>query len=185
MKINQLNTEQLIERCLIQNQEAQLEIYNRFYKAMYNTAYRILKDTQEAEDIMQEAFLSAFTKMHTLENTATFSAWLKRITINLSIGALKKSNRLQKVSMDTISYSLSETEETEETDETEDTLIKAEEIIKSLQKLKPSYRIVLSLHFIEGYDYDEISEIMSLTQGNVRTLISRGKDSLRKKLQVV
>lgn len=182
MKINQLNTEQLIERCLIQNQEAQLEIYNRFYKAMYNTAYRILKDTQEAEDIMQEAFLSAFTKMHTLENTATFSAWLKRITINLSIGALKKSNRLQKVSMDTISYSLSETEET---DEIGDTQIKAEEIIKSLQKLKPSYRIVLSLHFIEGYDYDEISEIMSLTQGNVRTLISRGKDSLRKKLQVV
>ena len=182
MKINQLNIEQLIERCLIQNQEAQLEIYNRFYKAMYNTAYRILKDTQEAEDIMQEAFLSAFTKMHTLENTATFSAWLKRITINLSIGALKKSNRLQKVSMDTISYSLSETEET---DKTEDAQMKAEEIIKSLQKLKPSYRIVLSLHFIEGYDYDEISEIMNLTQGNVRTLISRGKDSLRKKLQVV
>lgn len=182
MKINQLNIEQLIERCLIQNQEAQLEIYNRFYKAMYNTAYRILKDTQEAEDIMQEAFLSAFTKMHTLENTAMFSAWLKRITINLSIGALKKNNRLQKVSMDTISYSLSETEET---DEIGDTQIKAEEIINSLQKLKPSYRIVLSLHFIEGYDYDEISEIMNLTQGNVRTLISRGKDSLRKKLQVV
>lgn len=182
MKINQLNIEQLIERCLIQNQEAQLEIYNRFYKAMYNTAFRILKDTQEAEDIMQEAFLSAFTKMHTLENRAMFSAWLKRITINLSIGALKKGNRLQKVSIDTIPYSLSETEET---DKTEDTQMKAEEIIKTLQELKSSYRIVLSLHFIEGYDYDEISEIMSLTQGNVRTLISRGKESLRKKLQAV
>lgn len=90
MKINQLNIEQLIEKCIHQNQEAQLEIYDRFYKATYNTAYRILKDTQEAEDVMQEAFLNAFTKIGTLENAFLFSAWLKKITINLSIGALKK-----------------------------------------------------------------------------------------------
>lgn len=84
--------------------------------------------------------------------------------------------------MDTISYSLIETEEIYEDENRE---MKAQEVIKNLQKLKASYRIVLSLHFMEGYDYEEISEIMNLTQGNVRTLISRGKESLRKKLQEV
>ena len=182
MKINELNIEELIDKCILQNQEAQLEVYNRFYKAMYNTAFRILKNTQEAEDVMQDAFLKAFTKIDTLENTTLFSAWLKRITINLSISTLKKENRLQKVPMETISYSLIETEEVYRD---EDSLMKAQEVIKNLQELKSSYRVVLSLHFIEGYDYEEISEIMKLTQGNVRTLISRGKESLRKKLQVV
>ena len=182
MKINQLNIEQLIEKCILQNQEAQLEVYNRYYKAMYNTAYRILKNTQEAEDVMQDAFLNAFTKLDTLENTSLFTAWLKRITINLSIYALKKSQRLHKVSMDSISYSLTETEEE---CNNENSVMKAQEVIKNLHELKSSYRIVLSLHFIEGYDYEEISEIMNLKPGNIRTLISRGKESLRKKLKVV
>ena len=182
MKINELNIEQLIEKCVLQNHEAQLEVYNRFYKAMYNTAYRILKNTQEAEDVMQDAFLKAFTKIGTLENTALFSAWLKRITVNLSISALRKGNRLHKVPMETISYTLTEEEEIYKN---ENSSMKAQEVIKNLQELKSSYRVVLSLHLIEGFDYEEISEIMNLTQGNVRTLISRGKDSLRKKLQVV
>lgn len=181
MKTSQLNIEQLIEKCVRQNQEAQLELYNRFYKAMYNTAFRILKNTQEAEDIMQEAFLNAFTKISTLENPSLFSAWLKRITVNLSITALKKGNKLYEVALENSSYSL---KDVEEENSIEVNTIQTREILKKLQDLKPSYRLILSLHFIEGYDYEEIGEIMELKQGNVRTLISRAKESLRKKLQV-
>ena len=65
-------------------QNAQLEIYNRYYKAMYNTAFRIVKHSAEAEDVMQESFLSAFTKLHTFKGDVTFGAWLKRIVINNS-----------------------------------------------------------------------------------------------------
>ena len=57
---------------------------------MYNTAHRILKDNFEAEDIMQEAFLTAFTKLHTFKGEVTFGAWLKRIVINTCLDALKK-----------------------------------------------------------------------------------------------
>lgn len=182
MKTNQLNIEQLIEKCARQNQDAQLEVYNRFYKAMYNTAFRILKNTQEAEDVMQEAFLNAFTKINTLKNPSLFAAWLKRITVNLSVTALKKGNKLRKVPMENTSYLLAEIDNESSIEEAS---MKTQEVLKNLQELKPSYRLVLSLHFMEGYDYEEIGDIMELKQGNVRTLISRAKDSLRKKLQML
>jgi len=182
LKTSQLNIEQLIDKCLLQDQEAQLEIYDRYYKAMYNIAYRILKNNAEAEDIMQEAFLKAFTKLNTLEKSTMFGAWLKRIVINLSIGALKKESKMPKVPVNEVEFCLSENDEFKDA---EINISKTNELLQGLNKLKDSYRLVLSLHFIEGYDYKEISEIMNVTQGNVRTLISRGKESLRKKLQVI
>ena len=70
-----LNTEALVQLCKSENQNAQLEIYNRYYKAMYNIALRIVKDSFEAEDIMQDSFLTAFTKLRELKDLKTFGAW--------------------------------------------------------------------------------------------------------------
>jgi len=91
------NIEALIKLCLSGNQLAQLEIYNRYYKAMYNTSYRIVGNSFEAEDIMQESFLTAFTKLDKLKEIKTFSAWLKRIVINNSIRAFNKNNKHDEV----------------------------------------------------------------------------------------
>ncbi len=77
MTLTKHNIEALIMLCLSGNQLAQLEIYNRYYKAMYNTSFRIVNNSFEAEDIMQESFLTAFTKLNTLKEISTFSAWLK------------------------------------------------------------------------------------------------------------
>ena len=63
----------LIEKCKQNNQEAQFEIYKKFYKNMFNTAFRILNNKEEAEDIMQECFLKAFTKLHMLDNNNAFA----------------------------------------------------------------------------------------------------------------
>ena len=93
MSLTNQNIEQLVELCKTGNQFAQLEVYNRYYKAMYNTALRIVKDTYEAEDIMQDAFLTAFTKLDSLKEAITFGAWLKRIVINDSIYRFNKSNK--------------------------------------------------------------------------------------------
>ncbi len=71
------NIEQLIQLCKSGNQSAQLEVYNRYYKAMYNITFRIVKDSFEAEDIMQESFLTAFTKLESLKDAVTFGSWLK------------------------------------------------------------------------------------------------------------
>ncbi|MFC7357339.1 RNA polymerase sigma factor [Jejudonia soesokkakensis] len=181
MSLKQLDITKLLSLCGKGNQLAQLEVYNRYEKAMYNVAFRIVKDTAEAEDVMQESFIAAFSKLKSFKGDATFGAWLKRIVVNNSISQYKKSSRfvcyndeLQK----------EEAVEMEGVSEENYSYIKHTQLIEGMETLKASYRQALSLHYIEGYDYEEICEILNISYGNCRTLISRAKDSLRKKLAV-
>ncbi len=177
------NTEQLVALCKTGNQSAQLEIYNRYYKVMYNTSLRIVKNNFEAEDIMQDSFLKAFTKLESLKNASTFGPWLKRIVINNSIYHYKKTIKNNEVPIDDILYKV-ENEADGISSDYEFKSIKAQQVLNSMKTLKDNYRIALTLNLIEGYDYEEISKIMNLTNANCRTTISRAKESLRQKLQV-
>lgn len=181
MALTKLNTEQLIAKCRKQDQAAQMEIYNRYYKAMYNTALRIIKDSTEAEDIMQEAFLTAFLKLSALEDDRMFGAWLKKIVINSSLTASRKHEVHREISLEKVAYSLTDNEGIIEEDITK---LKANTVLSTLNQLKDSYSTALSLHLIEGYDYEEICQIMNISYSNCRTLVSRAKESLRKKLEV-
>lgn len=176
MEANQPHITELVKRCKKSDQNAQLELYKAYYKAMYNAAYRILKDEFEAEDIMQEAFLTAFTKMNSYKGNVAFGAWLKRIVINKSLTQLKKNNRYQEVKMEVVQPNESET------DHVDYRSIESETIMYSIQSLKDNYRMVLTLHLIEGFDYEEISQIMNYSNENVRTTISRAKRKLKQVL---
>ncbi|THV58717.1 RNA polymerase sigma factor [Flagellimonas alvinocaridis] len=171
----------LLELCLKGKQSAQMEVYNRYYRAMFNTAYRIVKDSAEAEDVMQESFLSAFTKLHTFKGEVTFGAWLKRIVINNSIYQYKKQQKTRAVDLDDIMYKVEDNDEVAP-DHNGYTELKAQKVMETMKSLKDNYRVSLTLHLIEGYDYEEISEIMNISYANCRTTISRAKESLRKKL---
>ncbi|WP_400080040.1 RNA polymerase sigma factor [Winogradskyella sp. R77965] len=173
------NIEQLILLCSSGNQRAQLEVYNRYNKAMYNTAIRIVKDSFKAEDIMQESFLTAFTKLKTLEDSKLFGAWLKRIVVNNSIAHYNKTMKQNEVPLDNITYKV---EDDQGIDESNHNNEKVKQIMRVMKTLKPNYSLGLSLHLIEGYDYEEICSIMDISYANCRTLISRAKESLRKKL---
>ncbi len=167
----------LLQRCIKGEQSAQFEIYKLYYKAMFNTSLRILKNSFEAEDVMQESFLVAFTKLGTFKGEVTFGSWLKRIVINKSITQLRKNNKYEEVSLDKVA------EQSEnEVDNAEYTMIKAKDISESINQLKDNYRIALTLNLIEGYDYEEIAEIMKITYQNSRTTISRAKNKLRQLL---
>jgi RNA polymerase sigma factor (sigma-70 family) len=174
------NIEQLIELCKSSDQFAQLEIYNRYYKAMYNTAYRIVKDSFEAEDIMQDSFLMAFTKLDSLKDTLTFGSWLKRIVTNNSIYHYKKNSKYDEVPLDNVLYKVEDNDGV--SSDYEFTNLKAKQVLETIKLLKDNYRISLTLHLIEGYDYEEISQIMNMSYANCRTTISRAKESLRKKM---
>lgn len=177
------HTDALLQLCLEGKQGAQMEIYNRYYKAMYNTAFRIVKHTAEAEDVMQESFLNAFTKLHTFKGDVTFGAWLKRIVINNSIYHYKKQQKKKAVDLEEVMYKV---EDNDGVALNHDgfTELKAQEVMETMKSLKDNYRISLTLHLIEGYDYEEISQIMNISNANCRTTISRAKQSLRKKLLV-
>jgi len=172
---------ELIELCKHGNQKAQLEVYNRYYRAMYNTALRIVKDSFEAEDVMQDSFLLAFTKLDSLKDLSTFGAWLKRIVVNNSIYSYKKNHKYVDVPLENVQYKLEQ--ESENNSESDYSHLKAQNVLTVMDTLKDNYRLALTLHLVEGYDYDEISEIMQITYANCRTTISRAKESLRQKLQ--
>ena len=169
----------LLERCKDGEPGAQFEVYKRYYKAMYNTSLRILKDSFEAEDVMQESFLVAFTKLGTFKGEVAFGAWLKKIVINRSLTQLRKKNRFDEVKLDVIP----EKEEEEVTDP-DYAIVKAKEISEAINRLKDNYRVALTLNLIEGYDYEEVADIMNITYQNSRTTISRAKNKLRQLLVV-
>lgn len=185
MALTQPNKDQQIDSllglCREGNQLAQLEVYNRYQKAMYNTALRIVKDTMEAEDVMQESFIAAFNKLDSFKGEATFGSWLKRIVVNKSIAKYKKNKRFTQLSVDQLAETSDQAYGLAEADYSS---LKAQQVLQVMNALKDNYRQVLSLHLIEGYDHEEICEIMKISYANCRTMISRAKESLRSKLSV-
>ena len=168
----------LLEGCAANNEKAQLTLYTMYYKAMYNVAFRIVGDSTLAEDIMQESFLKAFTKLTSYNGMVTFGAWLKRIVINTSINELKKTHKYQ---IEPLSDGL-ELVDFNEDENSNYTELKADQVLKTIQSLKSNYKIILTLFFIEGYDLEEIASILNISNENCRTMMSRAKESLRKKL---
>ena len=182
MQVKSLHIDQLIERCKKADKSAQFELYKRYYKAMYNTAYRILNDSFEAEDIMQESFLIAYTKLGTFkaekkegyDSGVPFGAWLKRIVINKSLTQLKKIDKYENVPLERIGNPA------EEEGLSDYSNLKANAILDEIKLLKGNYQTVLNLHFIEGFDYQEMAQIMDVSYENIRVMISRAKSKLKK-----
>lgn len=180
MSLTHQHIDTLLAQCDKGNHLAQLEVYNRYQNAMYNVAVRIVKNTAEAEDVMQESFITAFDKLKTFKGDATFGAWLKRIVINNSISQYKKSKRYVELPSEKFSEDVVDEDGYAEEDYAK---LKASKIMQTMDELHESYRQILTLHLIEGYDYEEICDIMQISYANCRTLISRAKESLRKKLR--
>ncbi len=175
-----LHIDQLLKQCQRGEHGAQMEVYRRYYKAMFNTSLRIVKDRFAAEDIMQESFLAAFTKLDNFKGQVSFGAWLKKIVINNSLKEYRKSNQYEQILKSQDFWE----SRNEPIDDAALINLKAEEIVFALSRLKDRDRIVLSLYLIEGYDYDEISTIMQLSSANCRTLISRAKKKLRNEILI-
>jgi RNA polymerase sigma-70 factor (ECF subfamily) len=167
--------QELIDDCRNGSTKAQFEIYKLYYKAMYNTSLRLMNDNLEAEDIMQEAFLSAFKNIHTYKEEVSFGAWLKKIVVNRSLDVLKK-RKLDTEPIDDRRIALIDNDDSEDIDYQAQ---KMAEVKQAIQQLPENYRILITLHLIEGYDHDEIGEILGMTNSAVRTGYSRA----RKKLQ--
>lgn len=167
--------EQLIKECRQGNRKSQFELYKLYYKAMFNTAFRIVGNHTDAEDIMQEAFLKAFQKLGNYKGEVSFGAWLKRIVVNQSIDFLRK-RKIEFISIDSGLEFKNEDETDYSWEIEEDT--KYLEVITEINLLPEGYRIALTLYLLEGYDHDEISEILKISPSTSRTQFMRAKKRL-------
>lgn len=163
----------LVEQCIKGDMSAYRLLYERYSKAMYNTALRISGNSADAEDILQESFIDAFLQLRSFENKATFGAWLKQIVVFKSIALLKK-RRLSFADLE------KETEELADENSIDESGVEltVENIKKAMNQLPDGYRAVLSLYLLEGYDHEEISDVMRISQSTVRTQYKRGKQKL-------
>jgi len=147
-------------------------LYDRYSKAMFNTALRIVNKVPDAEDVLQDAFTDAFTQLKLFEGRSTFGAWLKQIVVFKSIALLKRQ-RMNFVDMETVG------ELPEENGSDEAQIWYTVDMIKqSIRQLPDGYRTVLTLYLFEGYDHEEISEILGVAQSTVRTQYIRAKQKL-------
>jgi RNA polymerase sigma-70 factor (ECF subfamily) len=170
----------LIDGCRSGDQRAQFQVYKLYYKAMYNTSLRIVNDEMEAEDVMQEAFLSAFEKINTYSGTVSFGAWLKRIVVNRSLDVLGKRKAIFE---DIENHAGIRDDSGEEAAYQEDIALRVEEIKAAIKRLPEGYRVILSLYLIEGYDHDEIAEMFNITSSTSRSQLSRAKQKLVSELK--
>ncbi|QHL88774.1 sigma-70 family RNA polymerase sigma factor [Nibribacter ruber] len=163
----------IVTRCKAGDRKAQYELYKLYSKAMFNVSMRITNDYTEAEDVLQESFLSAFKELGTFKGDSTFGSWLKRIVINKSITKVR-SRRLQVVPMEDYMEVADEGPELDE----EEMQYKVESIRRAIQKLPDGYRVVLSLYLLEGYDHGEIADILSISEATSKSQYSRARKKL-------
>jgi RNA polymerase sigma-70 factor (ECF subfamily) len=165
----------MIRLCKKGDRRAQTYLYAAFYKKIYNSCYRILRNPCEAEDAMQESFIKAFSRLDKYEKETPFDAWILRIAINTAIDKLRE-NQPEWVDYD--EKYLHHPEVEDDTEEWELTLEKTRQIKAAIERLPDAARIIISLYLIEGYDHEEISGILHLSPGNVRIQYMRAKQKL-------
>lgn len=166
--------DELVEQCKQGDSRSYGALYQKYSKAMYNTSLRIVNNTGDAEDVMQEAFIDAFSSIASFQYKSTFGAWLKRIVINKSINYLRK-RKMDLIDIDKTQVAWLPDEETMDEKEIQ---LKVDEVKKAVKLLPNGYRTVLSLYLFEGYDQEEIAEMLRVSHATVRTQYMRAKQKL-------
>jgi RNA polymerase sigma-70 factor (ECF subfamily) len=164
----------LVVECKQGSKKACYELYRLYSKAMLNIAFRIVGHMDEAEDVLQESFLDAFNKIKDFRQETTFGLWLKQIVIHRSINLLRK-RKLEWVEMQEDQL---ENLADEEPEDNEEQVLKEEQIKEAMKELPEGYRVVLSLYLLEGYDHEEIGQILNIAENTSRTQFLRAKRKL-------
>lgn len=169
----------LVAACKEGSRKAHYELYALYSKAMYNVAFRIVNQEDEAADVLQEAFVDAFARIGDFRQETTFGLWMKQIVVNKSISHLRKRK------MDTVALDDVDVEDlADEQSQTDDELrYQVQQVKLAIQSLPDGYRIVLSLYLLEGYDHEEISHILRISENTSRTQLMRAKRKLLEQLR--
>jgi RNA polymerase sigma-70 factor (ECF subfamily) len=166
----------IVNGCRENNSQSQFELYKLYSKAMYNTCLRICKDPDDSKDVLQEAFVKAFTHIDTFHGESTIGAWLKKIVVNTAINFVnRKRPDMVRVSDD------SELEEkhAEVLTVSDISSLDIQKVKEGIDLLPDGYRLVFSLYMVEGYDHQEISQILKISESTSKSQLNRAKKKLR------
>lgn len=168
---------ELVEQCKANNRRAQMQLYKQYCDGMFCVAMRFLKNEDDAEDVLQESFIKAFQRIDQFKGEVTFGAWLKKIVVHRSIDFLK-SKKQQTVELNERYLHIED-----DGDWNVESDADVEDVKKAIDELPEKYRYVIQLFLMEGYDHNEISEILQISETASRTRLLRGKAQLKEMLK--
>jgi RNA polymerase sigma-70 factor (ECF subfamily) len=170
-------TAYLVARCLKKDRQAQYQLYRQYSDAMYHVALRFMKDPEAARDALQDAFVDAFSKLHTYRKEATFGSWLKRIVINRCLNTLQKKRILTDSLSDDGTPEPAESPFELDSDQPDPERIR--QIHEAIAQLPDGARVVLNLYLFEGYDHKEIAQILDVTESTSKAQYSKARKKVR------
>lgn len=169
----------IVKLCLKGDRKAQYDLYRLYSKAMFNICYRMLNNKMEAEDMLQEVFSETFRQLGRFRFDSTIGAWIKRITINKCINHIQK----RKIDLNFVEESGFPVIRDEQDEPDENLSLSVNRVREAMGKLPDGSRMVFSLYLFEGYDHEEISQILNISESTSKTQFMRAKQKVRELLK--
>ena len=169
-----MSLNQLIENCKINDTKAQSELYKLFSSKLFSVCLKYSRNYAEAEDNLQDAFVTIFKKIRKYKSKGSFEGWLKRITINTALQCYRTQGVFDIVNDHLI-------EDVAITIEDEDN-ISLDYLLKIIQELPDRYRLVFNLYVMDGYSHQDIAEMLKITTGTSKSNLARARQILKDKI---
>ncbi len=185
--MQKLSDKELVENLLKGNQQAFMEIIERYSQKVHNLAMRITRNSEDTEEVLQDVFVTVYKKIDKFEGKSAFSSWLYRITANTAFMKLRKRKQTVAISLEDIQPSVKESWVGERSDQTDINFICSkhqlrEQLEMAITRLPEEYRVIFVLRDIDGLSNHEVGEILNLSIPAVKSRLHRSRLMLRKKL---
>lgn len=169
-----MSQDQLIKNCKKKQPKAQADLYKRYASVLFSVCLKYAPNYTEAEDVLQDAFITIFDKITQYKNKGSFEGWLKRVVINTALQRYRKPGV----------YSLVNEENIKEVEvEVEEDAIPLDYLLSIIQELPDRYRMVFNLYVMDGYSHREISELLTISQGTSKSNLARARMILKEKIE--
>lgn len=171
-----MSLEKLIHQCANNEPKAQEEIYRLFAGKLFALCLKYSRDKQEAEDNLQDGFITIFNKINQFKNKGSFEGWMKRIIINTALQKYRNKNVLNLVNEENIAEEVEVEVEEEE--------VSLDYLLSVIQKLPNQYRLVFNLYVLDGYSHREVAQALNISEGTSKSNLSRARNLLRKQIEL-
>ena len=183
-----LKDDKLIDMLRGGNTEAYIELISRYQDKAHNLAMRITRNEQDTEEILQDVFVTVYTKIDKFQGKSAFSSWLYRITVNTSFMKLRKRKKHAAVGLDDVSPTATSSWGKDRSDMSDLNYISTrhelrEELQEAIAELPPEYKAIFILRDVDGLSNQEVGEVLDLSVPAVKSRLHRGRNMLRKRLQ--
>ena len=169
-----MGLKQLIENCKNNDTQAQSELYKLFSSKLFSVCLKYSKNTAEAEDNLQDAFLTIFEKIKQFKHKGSFEGWLKRITVNTVLQRYRKE-KVFEIITDEIAD--------DNNIDIEDNDVSIDYLLKIIQELPDRYRLVFNLYVLDGYSHNDIAQMLEINIGTSKSNLARARQILKKTIE--